>query len=235
MKNTSLRAAIDYINKISHKIDSSSVSPSSLAYAAWKLRLKQRKSQAMRDPLYAAEEKARKKENGIAVVSGEGFTVKSYFDHLKLFDELAPSTFVDTLLLNASNNLKVTTITALLTDNYDKLTKGWTESEVWSMSHSLATRTGSMLIELADTAHGWPDRSYGTFEEWVEALRENGNKLIAYGKQEGVGAMLYYLDLEDEKERIKARKEAEELENKLSENARQAWMWIATHHEDLWD
>ena len=235
MRNISFRTLLENINNVSSDFDNSFVSPSSLAEAAWKLRLKQRETQAMKDPIYAAEELARRKANGTIIVSSEGFAVKSYFDHLGLFNELAPLTFVDEFLLAARNNLKVSTITYFLTDIYDKLTRGWVESEIWSMSQSLALRTGSMLIELSNTSHGWPDKSYETFEEWVSALKENGNKLVAYGKQEGVEGMLNYLDLEDEKERSKAREAVEDLERKLAENAREAWMWVATHHEDLWD
>lgn len=235
MDTTKLRGYLNRAHEAACDFDSADYSPASAAYRLWTKRLRARERQAMEDPAYAAEEQARRTENGTVIVAGENFTVKSFFDHMNRFDELAPPTRVDGLLLDVKNNIRLGKVTGSLLAVFDKVTRGFTDSDVWGMDHVLAAQTGTMLLALADMAHGWPDGRFETFEDWTAALRHNGQLLIDYSKGDGLDDLLDYVHIDDEELHEAGRKAYHAREDELAAGAKKAWQWVADHHESLWD
>lgn len=96
---------------------------------------------------------------------------------------------------------------------YQRLSRSWDDSAVWSLDSHIAKTLGAQLIKLADEHNGWPEGLYKTPEEWSEALRKNGEALLAYSSG------LYELDGDDEP----------------TVKAKEAMHWVADHFEALWD
>ncbi len=76
----------------------------------------------------------------------------------------------------------------------------------------LARWLGAQLLSLAAEAHGWPESAeFRTFEDWVHALRTNGEALLAYAADDADGQVAVTAD------------------------AKAALRWVADHLEHLWD
>lgn len=97
---------------------------------------------------------------------------------------------------------------------YQRLSRSWDDSAVWSLDTHLAATLGAQLIKLADEHNGWPEGLYKTPGEWEAALRKNGQALLAY---QGI----YTLEGDSEEETMKQAKEA--------------LRWVADNFEALWD
>ena len=193
--------------------------------------------EAMRDPVYAYEEKRRRLPDGGFIVSSEkeGLSLDGWFEHEKLRRSLYTESFEDKAA-SALRSLKLAAGTSVLIDAYDNLTRGWTDSDVWNLDFSLSKRTGEQLLELSKTAHGWPDQVYDTYEEWCFALFDNGTKLLEYARADGVDELTEtWSALPSGKEKDRARDAIDAREEELRKNASSAWEWVSRNHYHLWD
>lgn len=93
---------------------------------------------------------------------------------------------------------------------YQRVTRGWDDSAIWSLDTHLGEVLGAQLIALAECAHGYPD-GY-PFEQWTADLRRHGAALLAYGED---------------------KFDTEELA--LYRPAQEAFRWVAENLGSLWD
>jgi hypothetical protein len=240
MRNTTpnVRKALDKLDDLARTVDASPVSLVSLG-DRWGTRIfYARKKAALKDERWAAEENARKVEGGGSTLHkpGTDLTVDSFFVHLDEMDSLAPRPWY-AKVARTMEEARLSKATSGLLEGFDKLTRGFTDREVWSLTGALATRAGGQLLALADMANGWPSDEYEAFEDWVAVLRKHGNSLTSYGRQDGVSELLNaWAEVpggSDEREKARVAQNAREAE--LSKGAREAYQWIAEHHGQLWD
>lgn len=108
---------------------------------------------------------------------------------------------------------------------HQRAQRGWDHTALWSLDDHLSKTLGAQLIALADIAHGWPQSDeYPTYEDWVAALRDNGNALLAYGDHWDV-CLIPGITSEE----IRAK------EDELRDNAKKALHWVADNLGALWD
>jgi hypothetical protein len=99
----------------------------------------------------------------------------------------------------------------------ERAKSGWSARDVWNADTYITRVTGEMLIQLADWGHGgpvFPDGEFTTFESWFDALRENGQKLVRYSRDEW---------------------EFSEDTGRVFRDAQDALRWAADHLGSLWD
>ena len=133
--------------------------------------------------------------------------------------------------------------------------RGWADSDVWGLDHTLCRRLGAQLLHLADIAHGWPGNDeFPMYEDWIDALRVNGQALLDYalrpGQTElttkwhdlkfgtGTGARsdwMAKINSEDDEPTAAAWLELRALEERLDIGGQQALHWVADHLGHLWD
>lgn len=58
--------------------------------------------------------------------------------------------------------------------------RGYSDRDLWSYDHFLASIIGNGLKQLAETTHGWPDSKFETFEEWQAELTKIGDAFLDY-------------------------------------------------------
>lgn len=56
--------------------------------------------------------------------------------------------------------------------SFQRVRRGWCDLDTWDLDSSLGEFLYNTLNHLADTAHGWPDSDFATYEEWQASLRE---------------------------------------------------------------
>ena len=107
---------------------------------------------------------------------------------------------------------------------YQRATRSWDDTELWSLDTVFTKRLGEQLMTLAQDGHGWPgeDNGYSTKEEWEEALYSHGNALRYYSLKK-INFSFY------------TTAEGEERYAKLYSDAKDALSWVAENLELLWD
>lgn len=231
------RSILTAVNQAARAFDGTPASPAGIAGTWARRNLHARKELAMQDPDFADQENARKLPGGSTVVSKPGtrLTLEAYTKHRARLQTLAPRGWQDTAARTLAT-VRAGHVTGAALSMFDKVTRGWTDSDIWNLDASMASRTGAQLHALAGLAHGWPDCHYETYEEWVAALREHGTALTDYARQAGVDeATVAWSLLPAGPERETALAEVRLLEESLAAGATRAWAWIAAHHAHLWD
>jgi len=107
---------------------------------------------------------------------------------------------------------------------YQRATRTWDDRELWSLDRALTKRLGEQLINLADTAHGWPgeENGYPSVEDWNSVLYTHGKALRNYSLNKDE---LYFSSLPG----------GELKYQELCNDARIALAWVAENLELLWD
>lgn len=110
---------------------------------------------------------------------------------------------------------------------YQRVTRGWDDLAMWSVKDSLSKTLGEQLVEMANISHGYPpfypdqpglggpqtflpDRGDEVHERWMSDLREHGEALLAYSRDEDDDLATYGA-------------------------AQDALRWVADNLGDLWD
>lgn len=97
-----------------------------------------------------------------------------------------------------------------------RVMRGWDDRALWSLDTHLTLTLGQQLLRMADIAHGWPcTDEFPEFTDWTNALRTNGDALIAYAQRERFG------DIAEEQ--------------RVSNEAVAALRWVGDHLGYLWD
>lgn len=60
---------------------------------------------------------------------------------------------------------------AEITHRRQRMKRGWSDRDAWSLDHHLAHVISGAIRYMADIAHGWPGEPM-TYEEWVQILRD---------------------------------------------------------------
>lgn len=98
---------------------------------------------------------------------------------------------------------------------FQRINRGWDDSDVWSMDTTMSKSIGAQLIHLANTTHGWPGtEEFQHPDEWTDLLHQHGQALLNYADKK-------FGSLEDDDRSLK--------------EAREAFHWIADHFDSLWD
>ena len=154
---------------------------------------------------------------------------------MALFD-LRQEYYPDTLwedFLRLILKAKLGSLGNALLNTLDRFFKGWDQSEIWNLDQSMAHRIGKQLLELAEQSHGWPESvEFPTPESWVKALQLHGNQLIAYAASDTL--------VEPSQDNIRGdfelpNEDLQNIEKALKLGAKEAYTFIANHHQSLWD
>jgi len=99
---------------------------------------------------------------------------------------------------------------------WQRLTRGWDDTALWSLDVYWAKAMSEQLLVMADITHGHPDdEEFPEFTDWTAALHKNAALLAAYAN---------HFDIHDNDE-AKA----------VIEGGQEAMRWIADHLPILWD
>ena len=128
--------------------------------------------------------------------------------------------------------------------NHQKKTRGWTDSDLWSLNQTFCSRLGEQLLELSHISHGYPGVGiYSDPDRWMEDLHKHGYSLLVYGNMD-LGREIdedYFSELKSKEDdpTISAQKNkfAKELsrEEYAYEKAQESLRWVATYLGHLWD
>lgn len=61
-------------------------------------------------------------------------------------------------------------IKAKLTRLFQRITRGWDDSDTWSLDYTIAKFALPRLKRFQELNNGWPDKDFMTFEKWNEAI-----------------------------------------------------------------
>lgn len=136
---------------------------------AWNNWYRRAKKRAMKDPEYAAEETGRRKDNYV-IGSGEGYTMEGMFAHMDRFHELCPSPWwVRVHHWRDAHRLRFRMKYNDAKHFIQRGRKGYADCDLWSFDSYLSEVISKALLELRDTAHGYPtdlcEKCWGPFEE----------------------------------------------------------------------
>lgn len=53
---------------------------------------------------------------------------------------------------------------------YQKITRGWSDDDLWSLDLTIARFAAPRLRELQKNPVGWPDQHFKTCEDWEDAI-----------------------------------------------------------------
>lgn len=221
------RGPLVKLNNLLDRIDNLFFTPSSIANTLYTLTLTWKEIKCFRYKKYR-----------LAYYKNKALRKNGYLDFkqsMVLFD-LRQEYYPDTLwedFLRLVLKAKLGSLGNALLNTLDRFFKGWDQSEIWNLDQSMALRIGKQLLELAEQSHGWPESvEFPTPESWVNALQLHGNQLIAYAtsdtlvepSQDNIGG-----DFELPNEDL------QNIEKALKLGAKEAYTFIANHHQSLWD
>lgn len=183
-----------------------------------------RKNVAMQNPEYAAIEERRKTNKGYTVMLSDEDSLG--LDELEIQSNIY-NTASTAPVLNpfyrflhnrplhyVANNVKYA---------FQRLTRSWDDTSTWSLDYHLCLTLGNQLKHLAENSHGWPQsEKFPEFEDWKQALIENGDLLLEYANKDAV--------LFAEGNSYSLEQEAE-----FTAKAQQALRWVADNLNGLWD
>lgn len=122
---------------------------------------------------------------------------------------------------------------------HQRLQRGWDDSSVWSLDSHLCRTLGAQLVALADSPFGWPGEPWGSPEHWEADLRANGAALSKYANRFSIGDDPRFDAITDPSATSEERREALEAlhaeEQRVTEEAQAALVWVASVLPHLWD
>lgn len=229
-----LASVLDYVDE---KVP---FAPHRFGKRIFRIHLDRAKRAAQADPTWSSIEARRHRDgSGAVTMLSNDLTMTDWITQDRIEEELTPrSWWVEPArrLIHWRMSQHINT----LVTNRERAQRGWATRDVWDFDHYLTRVVGEALAELAEQAHGWPDGVYDTFEEWVAALRENSEKLLAYAHQRGENeavALWHVLagDPARQEQAEAAFKAHLALEAANLKGAQQSMKWVAKHLGRLWD
>ena len=210
-------------NNLLTRIDNLFFTPSSIANSLLNLTLTWKEIKCFRYKKYR-----------LAYYKNKALRKNGYFDFkqsMVLYD-LRHEYYPDSLwedLLRIILRVKLGSLGNFLLNTLDRLFKGWDQAEIWNLDQSMALRTGKQLLELAIESHGWPESAdFPTFESWISALQYHGNQLVAYATFDPLATQGTIQDATD-------FPEISDIPEAVKLGAKEAYLFIANHHQSLWD
>lgn len=124
-----------------------------------------------------------------------------------------------------------------------KATRGWVDSDLWSLDSTLCSRLGEQLLALSHNAHGYPGVGiYSDPDRWMEDLHKHGYALLVYGNLDSSHNKIdedYFTELESEPEDSTGENTRFDKENARETyaymKAQESLRWVASYLEHLWD
>ena len=202
-----------------------------------------RRRAASKDPVWASIQQRRGDgSDGFLSVVSEGLTWADWNEQRRIELELVPDPrWVPVLRWFGEHTLS--SLRRSIRHAYQRVNRGWDDTEVWSLDSSLCRRLAEQLDHLADISHGWPgpDEQAPTFEAWIELLRSKAVDLRRYdGTPESEALSETWMkltsdrnadptDVEAARGAMRAREDADRAA------AKSALTWVVTNLETLWD
>jgi hypothetical protein len=178
-----------------------------------------RDSKAMENPEYADIEERRRSNGSYVILASEEKNLG--MDEWDMQDAIRATIRTPwyTPFLNSLQQSPVSHFLSKIEHAYQRVTRGWDDTALWSADSHLCKTLGEQLAALADISHGYPaGGEFSTYEEWQQVLREHSARLLAYEERWDYSAP-------DWKER----------EAQLTSDAKDSLRWVAEHLEMLWD
>lgn len=230
---TSARRILHRAHQVAGNIDQEPWSPHQLG-RTWHLRIWERRKRqaAERSPIWKRREEQRTRTDGTYTVVGEGLAIDDFINHLNHFETLAPAPRY-AAAAQALEKARLSRLSRRLLHAYDKLTRGWTRTDIANLDRHLSRTLGAQLIHLSQTGHAWPEQAYPTRAQWSDALCKNGSALLRYGNRSGLEAL--HPDGTDSPSTAGLAEQMKKAEAQQLHQAADALRWVADHLEYLWD
>lgn len=234
-----VRTPLEFLAEL---FDSSAYSPASIARRIHDAHLDRVERRATADPRWSAIEARRHRDGSeFKIYLSEDLTPADWEEQRRIEKRLTPDPFWLPWARRVSG-LTASSALSSLRAAIQRLTRGWDDSEVWSLNSALTSRLADQLVELAERGHGWPGELNGfdTPKQWEDMLLRQAQALRCFdGSAEYEAALSRWHDLHlsrgSEAEADLAWKELDRIERENIQAAKQALHWVAENLELLWD
>ena len=222
-------------------IDDLPISPASLSRRAIDHHFDRRRARVITDPTWSAIQTRRQVPGGASsIFLSKDLTIADDAEQRRIAAAKTPDPRWLPLARRAQD-WRAASVLGATANAAQRTTRGWADSDTYSLDTHLCRVLGGMLKHLADNAHGWPDGDeFPTFEDWVNALRTNAAALLAYaaGEDEELLSSWYELSTTrgSDPAAIEAARRAMDDDDAARHVAAQtALHWVADNLGRLWD